>query len=65
MIVKCSESDVMEGDNGGCTACGNIQYGGVEPDAQQYECECCGEHTVFGLEELLIMDLIKLTGDIP
>jgi hypothetical protein len=27
---------------------------GVEPDARRYECEVCGEHGVFGADELLV-----------
>jgi hypothetical protein len=41
-------------DNPGfCLECGNEQ-GGCEPDARRYECEACGEHRVYGAEELLI-----------
>lgn len=41
-------------DNPGfCNACG-IDVEGVEPDAQNYECESCGESEVFGAEEFLI-----------
>lgn len=39
---------------GFCTACGEEAYG-CEPDAREYECESCGEHAVFGAEELLLM----------
>jgi len=39
---------------GFCTTCGDEQYQ-VEPDAREYICESCGEPTVFGAEELLIM----------
>jgi hypothetical protein len=28
---------------------------GVEPDAREYFCESCGQATVFGAEELLLM----------
>ena len=38
---------------GFCTTCGCEHYG-VEPDARRYECESCGERTVFGSEDLLI-----------
>jgi len=40
--------------SGFCIACGNEQSG-CEPDAREYECEACGEHKVYGAEELLIM----------
>lgn len=44
-------------DNPGfCLECGN-EAEGVEPDAREYECEACGEHRVFGAEELLFMDV--------
>lgn len=46
---------VQSGDDMGfCLACGAEAYG-VEPDARQYECECCGECKVYGAEELLMM----------
>jgi hypothetical protein len=33
---------------------------GVEPDARGYECECCGKHRVYGLEEALLMGVIDI-----
>lgn len=45
---------VMNDENVGfCTACGHSQDG-CEPDAQNYECENCGEHKVMGAELILI-----------
>jgi predicted RNA-binding Zn-ribbon protein involved in translation (DUF1610 family) len=38
---------------GFCTACG-LEADGVEPDAQRYKCESCGELAVYGAEELLL-----------
>lgn len=38
---------------GFCTACG-AEASGVEPDARQYDCEVCGEPSVYGAEELLL-----------
>lgn len=50
----------MSEDNGGfCLACKEEAWG-VEPDARNYECECCGENQVFGLEEILMMGLVTL-----
>jgi len=48
--------DAVEQDDmlGFCTACGE-EVNGVEPDAREYECDCCGECKVYGAEELLIM----------
>ena len=44
---------VKADDNlGFCIACG-AEVGSVEPDARKYECESCGEHAVYGAQELL------------
>ena len=39
---------------GFCVACGSEHFE-CEPDARRYACESCGEHAVYGAEELLIM----------
>jgi len=41
-------------DSGICIACGEDQMN-VEPDAERYECEACGEREVYGCEQLLLM----------
>jgi len=52
-LVQALEID----DNYGfCLGCG-IQVGGVEPDAERYKCENCGNLLVFGAEQLLIRGL--------
>jgi hypothetical protein len=40
-------------DPGFCLHCGAVAEG-VEPDAQEYECEVCGESGVYGAEEILM-----------
>ena len=50
VIMEAIEEDDYLGF---CRACGNEQSG-CEPDARNYKCEVCGEHEVFGAEELLI-----------
>ena len=50
-IIEAVEADDCLGF---CTACGEEAFG-VEPDAERYECECCGESAVFGAEQLLFM----------
>lgn len=40
-------------DPGFCTSCG-AEATGCEPDAIEYECEHCGESTVYGASELLM-----------
>ena len=61
--MKINIEDVMDAversmsglDNPGfCTACG-AEADGVEPDAENYECHECGEHKVFGAEQLMFM----------
>ncbi len=39
-------------DPGFCVRCGHEQ-GGCEPDMRRGECESCGEHRVYGAQELL------------
>jgi len=59
-LSKLDLDEVMEAAEaddgiGFCTACGE-QAEGVEPDACEYDCDCCGaEGTVYGAEELLLM----------
>lgn len=48
--------ELMEQSEGFCLACGSTQP--AEPDARKYECECCGEPKVYGIEELLLMGLV-------
>jgi len=48
---------------GFCLDCG-IDVEGVEPDARRYRCEACDSpNGVYGLEELLLMNLIEMTPD--
>jgi hypothetical protein len=39
---------------GFCLSCGS-EASNVEPDARRYTCESCGDHAVYGAEELLMM----------
>jgi hypothetical protein len=58
-----TEDEFAELDTTGfCVACG-AEVLGVEPDARQYACEGCGEETVYGVEELLVMGLVRIIGD--
>ena len=43
-------------DSGICVACGEDAMN-VEPDAENYECESCGEPQVFGGEQLLLLSV--------
>ena len=44
---------------GYCRVCG-AERSGCEPDARGYECYECGEHQVFGFEELMIMGEVEI-----
>ena len=51
--------EAMDDDQGGfCVACGAEAYE-VEPDARGYECECCGNRTVYGASEIALRGWIK------
>jgi hypothetical protein len=44
---------------GWCLKCGQ-EVPHVEPDARQYMHERCGEPKVYGLQELLVMNLVRV-----
>jgi hypothetical protein len=46
--------------DGFCLTCGEVTNSGVEPDARRYECESCGNRTVYGMEETLLMGAIQI-----
>lgn len=49
-------------DEGYCPECDEFTNGGVEPDAEGYECISCGENTVMGAETaIVIKELIEVT----
>lgn len=53
-IIVAVESRMFGLENPGfCIACGADHYS-CEPDAQNYECEDCGERQVFGAEEIMM-----------
>ena len=54
VVTSAVERNMFGLDNPGfCVKCGNEQEG-CEPDARRYECEACGEHSVYGAAELLM-----------
>jgi len=40
-----------------CIKCGAEHYN-CEPDARKYKCEECGQLTVYGASEIVIMELV-------
>jgi hypothetical protein len=64
--VALSEAEfhyMNENSEGLCVACGSVA-GGVEPDAERYECEVCGDPFVWGIPQLLIMGRVEITGGV-
>ena len=63
VMISLTESEYIEACNnyqGICLACEALQDG-VEPDAEGYECESCGEHKVTGIEEALLMGELDIS----
>ena len=61
--IKLTEDEFRSNDsdyNGICLSCGKTAIGSTEPDAREYECEYCDEKAVYGFQELLIMNRLKL-----
>lgn len=50
-IVEAVQADDCLGF---CLACGE-EAGNLEPDAENYLCENCGERKVFGAEQILFL----------
>jgi hypothetical protein len=60
MGLRAAEKMVIDGDGKGfCLACGKTAHG-VEPDAAKYTCESCNAPKVYGLEQLMLMGLLKI-----
>ena len=55
---------MVEDNCGLCMACGT-EAECVEPDARKYKCEECGNRSVYGAEELLLMGEIEFYDDEP
>jgi hypothetical protein len=53
-VADAVERRMFSLDNPGfCIVCGD-EADGCEPDARRYKCEHCGQHAVYGADELLI-----------
>lgn len=60
MITEAEFNALMSEYGGVCLQCGYCQYGGVEPDAEEYECEECGAHAVMGAELAVVSGAVEL-----
>lgn len=49
--------DADDQQEGFCVECG-VTRECCEPDAREYKCEACGQLTVYGAQELIIMELV-------
>lgn len=53
-LVELAERSMTDGENVGvCLACGE-ETDGVEPDADNYQCDTCRRYEVVGAEQLLL-----------
>jgi len=53
-------NELREGDSGICLNCGEVRYGGTEPDAENYPCEECGKNKVQGVEMAIVCGNIEI-----
>lgn len=55
-------TDLANSNCGLCLCCGEIKEGQVEPDAEEYECDACGEFAVEGIENALICGHLEISN---
>jgi Zn finger protein HypA/HybF involved in hydrogenase expression len=48
---------------GWCLNCQSFTRECTEPDAADYDCPDCDEHSVYGAEEALMLGFIEVGGD--
>jgi hypothetical protein len=58
ILSACERSMFDLGCPGFCIAC-HEEVDGVEPDAERYKCESCGERAVYGAEQLLLLGAVS------
>lgn len=59
-VASCDYQQACNDSMGFCTVCCSFTRECTEPDAEDYDCEVCGEETsVVGAEQALIMGLIE------
>jgi hypothetical protein len=54
VIEACKRRDTSLDNPDFCISCG-AERDGCEPDARNYPCDECGQRTVFGAEEIVMM----------
>lgn len=53
-ITEEQYHEAVADDQGYCTYCNEFTNDFVEPDAEGYECDVCGQSAVYGAEQALI-----------
>jgi hypothetical protein len=59
-MTEAEYEEHRETNSGLCLACGEIKFGDTEPDAENYECDSCGEHQVQGIENAMVDGNIEI-----
>jgi hypothetical protein len=63
LTLEEAEELMVDGDlRGWCLGCGEEQRS--EPDARRSHCESCKSMLVYGIEELMLMGLVKVDGEV-
>ena len=57
-IPEAEYAEATESYQGWCKSCKKFTRDMTEPDARNYKCPVCDQHTVVGAENALIMGLI-------
>lgn len=64
--MKMKEATYRQADcesAGFCSSCKEItEFSGVEPDADEYECPDCGNQTLMGISNALILGFITIVN---
>ena len=60
-ISERAYHQALNDDSGWCVKCLDFTTDMCEPDAREYECASCGELTVYGAEEALVMELFDFS----
>jgi len=54
---------MMNFSEGICESCWETTCGMVEPDAEGYECGCCGKNSVYGIDQAILLGIVEVSGD--
>lgn len=56
-MTEVMEAAMRDDGTGFCLACG-FEQSCCEPDAENYECEDCGENKVYGAEQAILVGAV-------